>query len=93
MPISLDELTELIRYHLAVSAPSDAAACMSLIALGRRISSMSMTVIGEWLVCDHCSCSVHVDVLQGHCSNWSHDGDFLCASCLYDEDGNGRQLD
>lgn len=33
MPLSLDELTELIRYHLVVSAPSDAAACTSLSAL------------------------------------------------------------
>lgn len=82
MALTLDDLTELIRYHLVVSAPSDAIAFANLSSLCQRINSMSVTILGGWLACDHCGCTVHVDVLANDGSNWTVDGDFLCSSCL-----------
>lgn len=90
MTHSVDDIAELIRYHLVLSEDNDDQADRNLTALIGRVESMmtrrpSLTPI-EWYHCDRCGCSVDADILAEDGSNFTPDGDFLCSSCLYPDE-------
>ncbi len=85
---SVDDLIELIRYHLVLSEESRQAADANLMRLFAGISSMAthpLVHTAQWLFCDRCGCAVDTDVVADD-GNWTADAEFLCSSCLYPDD-------
>jgi hypothetical protein len=82
---SVEDVIELIRYHVVLSEDSPQAADANLARLVVGIRSMETHCSaqpGESLFCDRCGCTVDTTVLAHDGSNWTPDGDFLCSTCL-----------
>ncbi len=84
MAYNLDDITDLIRYHLVVSAPDDERADNNLILLVGEIERMATRPLRrpvEWVFCDRCGTSVDTDLIDPDGHHYADDGDFLCADC------------
>jgi hypothetical protein len=90
MTYSIDDIAELIHYHLVLSEDTDSSADASLGHLVSRIEQMRTRPLFrtvEWLFCDSCGCAVDTELVAEDGSNYTPDGSFLCSDCLYpDED-------
>ena len=89
MMYTVDDITELIRYHLVLAVETDDQADRNLADLAFQIAGMSTEPLWREIqcyFCDRCGCSVDTDVLAEDGSNLTADGDFLCSSCLYPEE-------
>lgn len=91
MAYSVDDITELIRYHLVVSVQDDAAADNNLVKLLHHVKLMITTFdIDEtltWMVCEDCGASVSSELIGPDGAGESDDGGFYCTSCRFGEEG------
>jgi len=87
MAYAVDDITELIRYHLVVSAQDDGAADSNLVKLMHDVKSMVTTFdIDEplqWMVCEDCGASVSSELIGPDGAGESDDGGFCCTSCRF----------
>jgi hypothetical protein len=87
MTYSIDDITELVRYHLVVCAADDATADRNLDALARNVEQMTTTRTPhhfyEWVTCDGCGASVGPELVDPDGAGWAADGSFECSSCRF----------
>ncbi len=87
MTYSVNDITELIRYHLVAGAPDDRVADRNLSQLVREVERMStMPVTCEriyWLACEECGAWVSSELIGPDGAGNCEDGGFRCAECRY----------
>ena len=84
MTYQLTDITELIHYHLVLSAPDDETADNNLRRLVHEIEGLATTPLwrpSEWVFCDRCGTSVDTVLIHPDGHHYSDDGDFYCADC------------
>ena len=84
MTYSVNDIAELIEYHLVASSQDDDAAHSNLVQLVERIEEFSPRPLwreATWVFCDRCGCSVDSDLIHPDGHHYADDGDFLCADC------------
>jgi len=84
MTYQLTDITELIHYHLVLSASDDETADNNLRRLVHEIERLATTPLwrpAEWLFCDRCGTSVDTVLIHPDGHRYSDDGDFYCADC------------
>ncbi len=84
MAYTLDDITELIRYHLVLAEGTDERADDNLIRLVGAIERMATRPLwraAEWVFCDRCGTSVDTQLIHPEGHRYSADGDFYCADC------------
>jgi hypothetical protein len=89
MAYDINDITELIRYHLVASAVDDAAADRNLAQLTGNVEQMMTTRpqhFVEWIVCDDCGASVCTELIDPDGAGWTDDGGFNCSSCRFAPD-------
>lgn len=86
MAYTLDDITELIHYHLVLGEDDDERADANLARLAGEIERMATKPLWqptEWIFCDDCGTAVDFaladDDGEGH--HYADDGDFYCADC------------
>jgi hypothetical protein len=89
MTYQLTDITELIHYHLVLSASDDETADNNLRRLVHEIEGLATTPLwrpAEWVFCDRCGTSVDTVLIHPDGHHYSDDGDFYCADC-WEEQG------
>ena len=84
MTYQLTDITELIYYHLVLSASDDETADNNLRRLVHEIEGLATTPLwqpAEWVFCDRCGTSVDTVLIHPDGHYYSDDGDFYCADC------------
>jgi hypothetical protein len=84
MTYQLTDITELIYYHLVLSASDDETADNNLRRLVHEIEGLATTPLwqpAEWVFCDRCGTSVDTVLIHPDGHHYSDDGDFYCADC------------
>lgn len=84
MAYNLADITEMIRYHLVVSAADDERADSNLSQLVGEIERMATRPLwraAEWVFCDRCGTSVDTDLIHPEGHHYADDGYFFCADC------------
>jgi hypothetical protein len=84
MTYQLTDITELIHYHLVLSASDDETADNNLRRLVHEIEGLATTALwrpAEWVFCDRCGTSVDTVLIHPDGHHYSDDGDFYCADC------------
>lgn len=86
MAYDIDDITELVRYHVALAYDDTEVADGKLAQLMRNIEQM-MTRIPhhfiEWITCDDCGASVCTELIDPDGAGWTDDGTFNCSSCRW----------
>ena len=90
MTNSIDDITELVRYHLVVSAVDGVAADCNLDAPMCNVEQMITTHAPhrfyEWIACDECGAPVGTELIDPDEAGWREDGSFDCSGCRFAED-------
>ena len=90
MTYSIDDITELIRYHLVAGAPDDRIADRNLTGLRRDVEQMVTTSnVDEtlyWMVCEECGAWVSSELIGPDGAGESETGAFYCTSCRFGDD-------
>ncbi len=90
MAYTVDDIVELIRYHLVVSSPDDGAAHSNLVKLLHNVKQMFTTFdVDEtlcWMVCEDCDAWVSSELIGPDGAGESDDGGFYCTSCRFDDE-------
>jgi hypothetical protein len=84
MTYTITDITELVRYHLVLSAPDDETADNNLRRLVHEIEGLATAPLWrpvEWVFCDRCGTSVDTVLIHPEGHHYSDDGDFYCADC------------
>ena len=84
MAYTINDLAELVEYHLVVSAPDDDVAHANLVQLVGRMEATAPRPLwreATWVFCDRCGCSVDTDLIHPETHRYSPDADFYCADC------------
>ena len=84
MTYTITDITELIHYHLVLSAPDDETADNNLRRLVHEIEGLATTPLwraAEWVFCDRCGTSVDTVLIHPEGHHYSEDGDFYCEDC------------
>jgi len=87
MPYSVTDLTELIEYHLVISADDDEAADCNLAQLMRNIEQMVTTPRWQepiyWIACEECGAWVSSELIGPEGAGECDDGGFRCSECRF----------
>jgi len=90
MAYTVEDITELIRYHLVAAAPNDEVADGNLLQIVREVEPMfSAPAYREpiyWMVCEECGAWVSSELIGPDGAGGSDDGGFYCTSCRFGED-------
>lgn len=90
MAFTVDDITELVRYHLVAAAPSDGVADGNLVKLLRNVKQMIATFdVDEpihWTACEECGAWVSSDLIGPDGAGETDDGGFYCTSCRFGDD-------
>jgi cytochrome c5 len=89
MPYTIDDITELIRYHLVLSEESVEKADANLAQLMRDIEEMVAAPRGEpvyWRACEACFAWVSSELIGLDGAGEAADGGFYCTSCRFMEE-------
>lgn len=92
MSSCIDDLTELIRYHLVLAEVDDEKADENLRQLVRSIETMmsAPAYLAEpvyWTACEECGAWVSSELIGPDGAGVTDDGGFYCTSCRFgDED-------
>lgn len=90
MTNTVNDIAELIRYHLVVSADNDAIADRNLTQLVRHVEKMfTASHVDEtlyWMVCEQCGAWVSSELIGPDGAGESGGGGFYCTSCRFDEE-------
>lgn len=85
MAYDVDDIIELIHYHLVLGQDDDTARLDSLRRIVIAIDEMATT--GDWLgwqACERCGAWVDSDLIGPHGAGVAADGGFYCSSCRWD---------
>jgi hypothetical protein len=88
MAYTLDDITELIRYHLVLSEETDEKADANLARLLRSIEQMVAAPRPEpvyWRACEACYAWVSSELIGPDGAGEAADGGFYCTSCRFME--------
>ncbi len=86
MAYSVNDIAELIRYHLVAAAPDDEAADRNLSQLTESIEQMrNVDETLYWMVCEECGAWVSCELIGPEGAGESDNGGFYCTSCRFDE--------
>jgi hypothetical protein len=85
MTYSIDDITELIRHDLVLSATNNEQAESNLRVLLRHVERMltarpAMSAV-QWMICDGCGASVSSELIDADGAGHTDDGSFRCSSC------------
>jgi len=90
MAYTVEDITELIRYHLVAAAPDDEVADRNLVQLTRSVEAMLATPVSHepinWMVCEECGAWVDSELIGPDGAGESDDGGFYCTSCRFGEE-------
>ena len=90
MAYTVDDITELVRYHLVAAAPNDGVADGNLVKLLTNVKQMITTFdVDEtlyWMVCEDCGAWVSTELIGPDGAGESDDGGFYCTSCRFGEE-------
>jgi hypothetical protein len=87
MAMDIEQLTELIHYHLVLGEDSDEAADRNLMDLVRRIERMCtkpMWRSAEWRACEGCGAWVDTNLIGPDGAGTGEGGGFYCSPCRWD---------
>lgn len=91
MAYTVEDITELIRYHLVAAAPNDEVADGNLVQLVREVAPMfSEPAFCEpiyWMACEECGAWVSSELIDPEGAGESEDGGFYCTSCRFADEG------
>ena len=73
-PHSVNDIAELVAYHLVASAPDDDAAHVNLVQL-ELLAPRPLCREATWVFCDRCGCSVDSDLIHPDGHHYADDGD------------------
>lgn len=83
-PYNLDDITELIHYHLVLAEDDNQRADANLARLAGEIERMATQPLWrptEWIFCDDCGCAVDMELIDPDGHHYADDGDFYCVDC------------
>lgn len=90
MAYSTNDIVELIRYHLVVSADDDAVADRNLSQLKHDVDQMITTPhLHEtlyWMVCEECGAWVSSELIAPEGAGEGASGAFYCTSCRFGDE-------
>jgi hypothetical protein len=84
MGYSLDDIVELVHYHVTLGAPTAGSAHVALASLVERVIDVA-AVDGDaddlWIICDRCGASVSGELIVGEGAGFTADGGSYCSTC------------
>jgi len=90
MAYTVEDITELIRYHLVAAAPNDKIADHNLAQLMRSVEPMITSPVQHqlvyWMACEKCGAWVSSELIGPDSAGKSNDGGFFCTSCRFGDD-------
>jgi hypothetical protein len=90
MAYTVNEITELVRYHLVAAAPDDEAADRNLLRIMQDAGAMLAVPVSHepmhWTVCEECGAWVSSELIDPDGAGECEDGGFYCTSCRFGED-------
>ena len=90
MAYTVDDIAELVRYHLVAAAPDDEVADRNLLQLVRRVERMITTPAWSepisWIACEECGAWVSSELIGPDGAGENPDGGFYCTSCRFGEE-------
>ena len=90
MAHTVEDITELVRYHLIAAAPNDGVADGNLVTLLRNVKQMIATFdVDEtlhWMVCEDCGAWVSTELIGPDGAGETDDGSFCCTSCRFGDE-------
>lgn len=83
MSYDVTDIAELVRHHLVFSAPDTETADQNLCQLVDEVTHIRPRLFREveWVFCQHCGCSVDVELIHPDGHHYDEHGDFYCADC------------
>lgn len=88
MTYSIDDILELIRYHLVVAAPDNEIADRMLLQLVRSVEQLITTQTWRepisWIACEECGAWVSSELIGPVGAGESEDGGFRCSECRFE---------
>src|ERR1039458_7893237 len=87
MAYSINDIMELINYHLVAAAPDDEAAERNLSLLIESIEQLrNVDETLHWMVCEECGAWVSSELIGPNGAGESDDGGFRCTECRFDDE-------
>jgi hypothetical protein len=84
MAYTIQEIAELVQYHLVLAEPDDSRADDNLARLVTEVRDMATRPLwreASWVFCDRCGCSVDVELIHPGGHHYNDEGSFYCADC------------
>lgn len=92
MAHTVEDITELIRYHLVAAAPSDQVADRNLRQLVRAVEPMITRPVDHepiyWLACEECGAWVSSELIGPDRAGETAEGAFRCTDCRFAHEGD-----
>ena len=90
MAYTVNDIAELISYHLVASSDNDDVADHNLVQLMRDIEQMVTTPADQetvyWMACEECGAWVSSELMGPDGAGATDDGGFYCTSCRFGDE-------